>query len=106
MPWIAEYVCDAGHRFSHLHEGTRETTPEFVPCEYTVIDREPTKCPRLAEKVISAPRIKTIARGNGDYRERERERLEQRSKEWDKSKAGKQSKLDTIERRLKKGEVV
>lgn len=98
LPFIIEYACEYGHRFDHTHMGPGETAPQYMPCQGV---REEVTCPRLAERVTSAPRVKVINRGNLDFNERERERLTKRSQEWDNSKQGKDTKMEAIERQTK-----
>lgn len=45
MPFLAEYVCEAGHRSEHLHMESRETAPATIPCA------EPA-CSLTAERAI------------------------------------------------------
>ena len=125
MPVLCEYVCEYGHRFEHMHMGKRDEIPDYLPCEgmtestsyqrhealegvkydtFTQMGPPALKrCSRMAERAVSAVRAKTIVRGNGDFLEREKERLTKRSQEYDKSNAGKQAKMEAAERRLKNG---
>lgn len=109
MPFMLEYACEYGHRFDHLEMGSREDAKDYIPCEGWITKQDgeavvvQAKCPRLAEKVVSAVRAKTVVRGNGDFLEREKERLTKRSQEYDKSSAGKNAKMEATERRIKNG---
>lgn len=108
MPFLQEYVCPDGHRTSHLHMGSRDTVdPTITCCEklyfYNDGDEVSKTCGLTAEKTMSAPRIKTIVKGNSDFNERERERLTDRANKWSESPQGKQAKVESIERQLKKG---
>lgn len=96
MPFMQDYECEAGHRQEHMHMGSRATAPTHIVC--TDCPSEPAETenrralseqdhaeiyePALAYPVISmATPPQTIVRGNGDFSDRERERLTKRSNE-------------------------
>lgn len=113
MPFMAEYACEYGHRFEHLHMGKRDECPDYLPCEGKLHVVDPVTqlavektCSRMAERAISAPVVETIVKGNSDFNERQRERLEKRAADWSQSKAGKNTKMDAIERQIKNKNIV
>lgn len=71
-----DFRCGCGHKFEQMIKSTEER-PESWPCP---------SCDKEAPRVLGAPFVATIRRGNHDFVERERERLTKRSQEHAKTK--------------------
>lgn len=96
MPFIQDYECEAGHRQEHMHMGSRATAPEKIVCSVCepvcLIDAAYEERLSISDLAAIKPRERfaypvismstppqTIVRGNGDFSDRERERLTKRS---------------------------
>lgn len=118
MPPLYDYECsECGDVIEVEHEmaGPRSTKPPPEGVGYvftkneTIVYHEACEQPPpdkdsvpIMVKLISAPHLVTIRRGNHDFPQRERERLKKRSQEhWD--KVGRQ---EAIEKAEAKGNVV
>ena len=101
-PFCSEYQCEYGHRFDDIHMGARETAPEYVPCK----GDGAKLCSRLAERVMSAPTVETIVKGNHDFLPRQKERLTKRSQDWDKTSAAKAKREEVLHRQIKNKNIV
>lgn len=74
MPFLLDYECSEGHRFEHMADN-RESAPSWMPCRECY-----PRLNRVARPVVSGRAAPvTIVKGNGDFAERERDRLHKRA---------------------------
>lgn len=98
MPFLLDYECSKGHRFEHM-AANRESAPRWIACrvcypvmredvaaELHLYDEDDIPCiiagepAKRAFPVISGRAAPvTIVKGNGDFAERERDRLHKRA---------------------------
>ena len=74
-PRYLDFTCPA---CGHTEERFVETNDDGTPCEEQVCSLTINCMKTMVPQELAAPLLKTIVKGNHDYNERERERLEKR----------------------------